>query len=221
MYWSWQNNLWEELRETKNWWLWQHHDWYGTQAKCSVLVSKLQPPAIIDSHIPNHESMKCMKDLSVVKIDDTTYGGHTTKSVFLISLTIQTRALLLQDIIQGLWRRVRKFLFWKENNRAIKSWRWRRKTTEIVSVVFVLETRIRTSSWSKIKTSLLMMTVNQLMRIFLKKKLVFLFYLTVQVGVILGLIKGECLFLPINTQVSKAGGRQQKSLLEAFQKMVL
>ncbi len=36
----------------------------------SILLSKLRLSAVVDAHIPNHETQKHMKDLIAVKIDD-------------------------------------------------------------------------------------------------------------------------------------------------------
>ncbi len=65
----------------------------GAQAKCSVLLSKLHPSAVVDAHFPNLESQKCLKDLIAVRIDDATHGGCTMKSVFFTSPSIPNEEL--------------------------------------------------------------------------------------------------------------------------------
>ena len=72
----------------------------GAQAKCSVLLSKLHPSAVVDAHFPNCESQKCLKDLIAVRIDDATHGGRKNKICFFhITIHTKRRALMLEEIL--------------------------------------------------------------------------------------------------------------------------
>ncbi len=65
----------------------------GVEAKCSVLLSKLHPLAVVDAHIPNREAQKRLTDLIAVRIADATHSGRTLKSVFFTSPMIPNKEL--------------------------------------------------------------------------------------------------------------------------------
>ncbi len=65
----------------------------GRDAKCSVLLSRLRPSAVVNAKFPNRHSQKRLKDLVCIKIEDATHGGHTTKSVFFSSPSIPDEEL--------------------------------------------------------------------------------------------------------------------------------
>ncbi len=65
----------------------------GVQAKCSVLLSRLRPSAIVDTYFPNRHAQKRLQDLVCTKIEDATHGGRTTKSVFFSSPSIPNEEL--------------------------------------------------------------------------------------------------------------------------------
>ena len=61
---------------------------HGVQAKCSVLLSRLRPSAIVDTYFPNPHVQKRLQDLVCTKIEDATHEGCMTNSVFFSSPSI-------------------------------------------------------------------------------------------------------------------------------------